>query len=60
MWSRRKYKFMYNGGKCNKVTNRTGCDDHVVDPKARERCKKDKIFDVQVDVTFPHGGGHDG
>jgi hypothetical protein len=36
-------------------------NNHVVEPKAREKdVKKDKIFDVQVDVTFPHGGGHDG
>jgi hypothetical protein len=28
---------MYAGGKCNKVTNLTGRDDHVVEPKAREK-----------------------
>jgi hypothetical protein len=42
------------------MTHRIGNDDHVVEPKAREKeVKEDKIFDVCIDVTFRHGGGQD-
>jgi hypothetical protein len=49
-----------NKGRSNKMTHRTGRDDHVVEPKAREKeLKEDQIFGAYIDVTFRHGGGQD-